>query len=96
MPLCVLDPAEFLNAMPNRRLLSNTSPTCQIDLERSQIRLELDRFPKPHLVFSSGIHFCLDMQLARIEIQSALAQLYDPYPDLALAEPGSDGSSALA
>jgi len=52
-------------------------------------RLKLDRFPNPHLVFSSGIHFCLGMQLARVEAQSALGRLYARYPDLALAEPGN-------
>lgn len=49
--------------------------------------LRLDRFPNPHLVFSSGVHFCLGMQLARLEAQSALARLYARFPDLALAEP---------
>lgn len=51
-------------------------------------RLKLDRFSNPHLVFSSGIHFCLGMQLARVEAQSALARLYARYPDLALVAPG--------
>ena len=51
-------------------------------------RLKLDRFPNPHLVFSSGIHFCLGMQLARVETQAAIARLYARYPDLALAAPG--------
>lgn len=50
-------------------------------------RLKLDRFPNPHLVFSSGIHFCLGMQLARVEVQSALARLYARYPNLAIASP---------
>lgn len=50
-------------------------------------QLKLDRFPNPHLVFSSGIHFCLGMQLARVEAQSALLRLYARYPDLSLAEP---------
>ena len=44
----------------------------------------LDRFPNPHLVFSSGIHFCLGMQLARVEAQSALARLYGRYPALSI------------
>jgi cytochrome P450 len=51
-------------------------------------QLKLDRFPNPHLVFSSGIHFCLGMQLARVEVQSALSRLYVRYPDLAVADPG--------
>jgi len=50
-------------------------------------KLKLDRFPNPHLVFSSGIHFCLGMQLARVEVQSALGRLYARYPNLALAAP---------
>jgi cytochrome P450 len=50
-------------------------------------RLKLDRLPNPHLVFGTGIHFCLGMQLARVEAQSALARLYGRYPDLALAAP---------
>ncbi len=49
--------------------------------------LALDRFPNPHLVFSSGIHFCLGMQLARVEAQSALGRLYARYPDLQIAPP---------
>jgi cytochrome P450 len=49
--------------------------------------LALDRFPNPHLVFSSGIHFCLGMQLARVEAQSALRRLYARYPDLQIAPP---------
>jgi cytochrome P450 len=51
-------------------------------------RLKLDRLPNPHLVFSSGIHFCLGMQLARVEVQAALARLYARYPNLALVAPG--------
>jgi len=50
--------------------------------------LVLDRFPNPHLVFSSGIHFCLGMQLARVEAQSGLARLYARYP--ALSVPPAD------
>ena len=58
--------------------------------------LRLDRFPNPHLVFSSGIHFCLGQQLARVETQVALERLYARFPNLALAEPRSPGSSAWA
>jgi len=49
--------------------------------------LRLDRFPNPHLVFSSGIHFCLGMQLARVETQSALPRLYARFPDLRIPPP---------
>ena len=50
-------------------------------------RLEVDRFPNPHLVFSSGVHFCLGQQLARVETQAALTRLYARFPDLELAAP---------
>ena len=47
--------------------------------------LRLDRFPNPHLVFSSGVHFCLGQQLARVETQVALSRLYARFPKLELA-----------
>jgi cytochrome P450 len=49
--------------------------------------LRLDRLPNPHLVFSSGIHFCLGMQLARVETQCALTRLYARFPNLQLPAP---------
>jgi cytochrome P450 len=50
-------------------------------------RLKLVRLPNAHLVFSSGIHFCLGMQLARVEAQSALGRLYARYPNLRIVAP---------
>ena len=49
--------------------------------------LWLDRFPNQHLVFSSGIHFCLGMQLARVETQCALTRLYARFPTLTVPAP---------
>ena len=60
---------------------ANSDPAEFADPER----LELDRFPNPHLVFSSGVHFCLGQQLARVETQSALSRLYARFPGLQLA-----------
>ena len=51
-------------------------------------RLRLDRFPNPHLVFGSGIHFCLGMQLARVEVQAALTRLYARFPGLGIPAAG--------
>jgi len=62
---------------------ANSDPAEFADPER----LELDRFPNPHLVFSSGIHFCLGQQLARVETQAALTRLYARFPGLELAAP---------
>jgi cytochrome P450 len=50
-------------------------------------QLRLDRFPNPHLVFSAGIHFCLGMQLARVETQAALTRLYARFPGLRIPPP---------
>jgi cytochrome P450 len=49
--------------------------------------LRLERFPNPHLVFSSGIHHCLGMQLARVEAQSAISRLYARFPELTIPPP---------
>lgn len=52
-------------------------------------RLRLDRFPNPHLAFSTGTHFCLGMQLARVELQEALRALYMRHPNLLVSEPAT-------
>ena len=49
--------------------------------------LTLNRFPNPHLSFSAGIHFCLGLQLARVEVQAALEVLYRRYPNLTCSPP---------
>ncbi len=50
--------------------------------------LKLDRFPNPHLVFATGIHFCLGLQLARLETQVALSKLYARFPNLEVSDLG--------
>lgn len=50
-------------------------------------RLDLTRTTNPHLAFGHGIHHCLGAQLARIELQAALAGLLRRCPHLRLAEP---------
>ncbi len=49
-------------------------------------KLQLDRFPNPHLAFSAGTHFCLGMQLARVELQEALRALNAHAPNLKVAD----------
>ncbi|EAR51025.1 putative cytochrome P450 [Oceanicola granulosus HTCC2516] len=49
--------------------------------------LRLDRFPNPHLSFSAGNHFCLGMQLARVEVQQALLRLHARFPGLRVPPP---------
>ena len=48
-------------------------------------RFDLTRRPNPHLSFSTGIHFCLGLQLARLEAQIAIRSLFGRHPNLALA-----------
>ena len=47
-------------------------------------QLNLNRFPNPHLSFSTGAHFCLGLQLARVELQEALRALYGVHPHLSV------------
>ncbi|HLY33837.1 MAG TPA: cytochrome P450 [Jatrophihabitantaceae bacterium] len=42
-----------------------------------------------HLAFSAGIHYCLGAQLARLEAAIALQTLFERFPDLTLAGPGT-------
>ncbi len=48
------------------------------------------RPPVRHLSFGHGPHYCLGAALARLEATTALAALFDRYPDLALAVPDDD------
>ncbi len=57
--------------------------------------LRLNRFPNPHLVFSTGVHFCLGQQLARVETQSALKCLYSQYPNLQLVSNEPDYANRI-
>jgi len=56
--------------------------------------LDIERNPNPHIAFGTGIHACLGMTLARVEIQIALSTLLSRFPDLRLAteDVGWEGS----
>lgn len=47
-------------------------------------RLTLSRDPNPHMSFGSGVHFCLGLQLARLEGQIAFPKLLSRFPGLTL------------
>jgi hypothetical protein len=47
--------------------------------------LDLERKPNQHMAFSTGTHFCLGYQLARLEGRCALEALYKGWPRLELA-----------
>ena len=52
-------------------------------------RLDLSRGEVPHLGFGAGIHHCLGAQLARMELQEALAGLLRRFPGIRVAVPES-------
>jgi cytochrome P450 len=48
-------------------------------------QLDLERHPNRHMSFGTGIHFCLGLQLARLEAACALQALFTRWPTLQLA-----------
>jgi cytochrome P450 len=44
---------------------------------------------RDHLAFSAGVHYCIGAALARAEGRIGLRALFERYPDLALAGPGT-------
>ena len=58
-------------------------------------KLILDRKPNPHLEFGTGIHFCLGLQLARLELRVALQVLLERLPGMQLAEPEPEWNNRM-
>ena len=61
---------------------ANRDPQVFDDPDRFDVRRPNAR---DHVAFSSGIHYCLGANLAKLEGEIALRTLFDRYPDLALA-----------
>jgi cytochrome P450 len=53
-------------------------------------RFDIFRSPKPHISFGHGVHVCLGMHLARLEMRVALDLLLDRLPGLHLDPEGKD------
>lgn len=45
-----------------------------------------DRDPNPHLAFGAGIHFCVGAPLARLELATSTAALFERWPRLRVVE----------
>lgn len=50
-------------------------------------RFDIGRQPNPHLTFGHGPRFCIGAPLARIELQTVFARLFQRFPTLRLAVP---------
>ena len=53
-------------------------------------RFDIFRAPKPNISWGHGVHLCLGMHLARLEMRVALELLLDRLPDLRLDPDGKD------
>jgi cytochrome P450 len=52
--------------------------------------IDFHRASNPHLAFGHGVHHCLGAQLARMELETAIATLVRRLPSLRLATPADD------
>jgi nocardicin N-oxygenase len=52
--------------------------------------IDFERANNPHMAFGHGAHYCLGAQLARMELQVAIASLLNRFPELRLAVPAEE------
>ncbi len=71
-------------------VLSLASANRDTDRFADAEEFRVDRDSSGHTAFGHGLHHCLGAQLARIEGQEAIRDLFARFPDLALAGPVED------
>ncbi|MYW02373.1 cytochrome P450 [Streptomyces sp. SID3343] len=74
---------------------ANFDPRHYTDPDRLDITRQHDGQAENHVGFGYGIHYCLGATLARQEGEAALAKLLEHYPDVALADAGTEPDRAL-
>jgi cytochrome P450 len=65
----------------------NRDPSVFAEPDVFDIRRGYANKARRHLAFAHGPHFCLGVELARLETRAALRELLDQLPGLRLAEP---------
>jgi cytochrome P450 len=53
-------------------------------------RLDVTRKPTGSMAFGSGLHHCIGIPLAKMQIETAIARLITRFPDIRLAVPAED------
>jgi hypothetical protein len=51
--------------------------------------LKFDRSPNPHVAFGAGVHRCLGLHFARMELRTGLEEFLTAIPEFKLADPKS-------
>ena len=57
-------------------------------------RLDLDRAPNRHVAFASGVHFCVGLNIARMEGRVAIGRFLERFPSYRLSAPPVQGGRA--
>jgi pimeloyl-[acyl-carrier protein] synthase len=53
-------------------------------------KMDITRWPNPHVAFGAGVHHCLGATIARVEGQEVFKALAERYPNLQLKRPDMD------
>jgi cytochrome P450 len=57
-------------------------------------RMDIGRFPNRHVAFASGVHFCVGLNIARMEGRIAIGKFLERFPNCRLSRPAVRGGRA--